>query len=126
MSTPPPSTATASRDGTSQSGRFLAELNPASVQVDERSTLDLLAFARAYARELRFTPADGVADNAAPQDWRGFFADVDLEQAVAYLRAPESFTAAQAAPYARPHFALFLAFLKLLEQGRGQLNTFSR
>ena len=126
MSNPPPSNATASRDGTSQSGRFLRELNPASVLVDERSTRDLLAFARAYAQELRFFPADDAADEASPQDWRGFYAGVDLDQAVAYLRAPESFTAEQAAPYARPHFALFLAFLKLLDQGRAQLNTFTR
>jgi len=130
MSKPSSTTDTSSRDGTSQSGRFLRELDPASVWVDERSTRDLLAFARAYARELRYFSAEGAAgetaDEASAQDWRGFFAEVDLDQAVAYLRSPESFTAAQAAPYARPHFALFLTFLKLLDQARGQLNTFTQ
>lgn len=127
MSNEPHSTSSASRDGTSQSGRLLRELDPASVLIDERGPRDLLAFARAYASELRYVSADGEAsDGALAQDWRAFFADVDLDRAVAYLQSPEGFTAAQAAPYARPHFALFLAFLKLLDQGRGQLNGFTQ
>lgn len=128
MSNPPPSNASALRDGTSQSGRLLRELDPAGVLIDERSPRDLLAFARAYASELKYVSADAQPgiDGAPAPDWRAFFDGVDLDRAVAYLQSPETFTAAQAAPYARPHFALLLAFLKLLDQGRGELNTFTQ
>lgn len=119
-------TSTTVRDGTSQAGRLLPALDPGSVRVDERSVRDLLAFARAYAREIKFFAADGLQDGPQALDWRGFFEGVDLDRAAAYAQSPESFSAAEAAPYARPHFALFLAFLKLLGQGRGPLNAFTQ
>ncbi len=42
------------RDGVSQAERQLAALSPDYVSVDERSTKDLLAFAKAYAADLNF------------------------------------------------------------------------
>lgn len=91
------------RDGTSQAGRVLPELDPDYARVDERTSADLLAFAAKYARELKYFPLD---DPDRPQDdWRGFIGDT-------------------ASP--RPHFALFLAFLELLGAARAQLNTLTR
>jgi hypothetical protein len=58
------------RDGTSQAGRVLPELEPDYAQVDGRTTRDLLAFARAYARELNYF---GTSDSDTAQgDWSGF------------------------------------------------------
>jgi hypothetical protein len=121
-----PQTSTFSwRDGISQSGRIARELDPDYAPVDERTTRDLLAFARAYAGELNYFGAD---DPTTPSgDWRGFFgAGVDLDDAASYARAPETFPAEKAAPYARPHFALFLAFLELLALARKELNGYTR
>ena len=47
-------------DGTSQSARFWPELKPDYVLVDERSIEDLLAFFRAYARELKYFGNDNI------------------------------------------------------------------
>lgn len=114
-----------SRDGTSQSGRVLRELDPEFALIEERTTRDLLAFARAYSRELKyFDPGD--PDNAQG-DWSGFIGPaVDLDAAAAYAEQPETFPPEKAAPYMRPHFALFLASLQLFRHARTQLNTVTR
>ena len=114
-----------SRDGTSQSGRILRELDPDYAQVDERTTQDLLAFAKAYAPELKYF---GLEDpDHAQGDWSGFIGGaVDLDAAADYSSAPEKFPPDRAAPYARPHFALFLAFLELLGHARVQFNALTR
>lgn len=106
-------------DGTSQAARRRPELDPAFAALDGRSTADLLAFARAFAGGLHY-----VDDQGQPQgDWQGLFPDVDgLAEAADYLRAPERFSAARAAPHARPHFALLLAAMDLLGLARDQLN----
>ncbi len=112
------------RDGTSQSGRILRELDPDYARVDERTTRDLLAFARAYAREIKyFGPED---PDHAEGDWSGFLGSADLDAAADYASAPEKFRPEKAAPYARPHFALFLAFLELLGHARIRLNALTR
>src|SRR5258705_863445 len=46
------------RDGTSQAGRLRPELDPNYAPVDERTTRDLLAFAKAYAGELNYFSVD--------------------------------------------------------------------
>src|SRR5207249_7239799 len=56
------------RDGTSQASRLQAAPAPEYVRVDERSDKDLLAFAREYAKELRYYDAD----NQPRCDWRAF------------------------------------------------------
>ncbi|CAD5372271.1 Baseplate_J domain-containing protein [Rubrivivax sp. A210] len=118
-----PSASAIARDGTSQSGRVSRELAPGFALVDERSTRDLLAFARAHARELRYF---GLADPEQTEgDWSGFIGDIDLDAAAAYAQAPEAWDEDRAAPLARPHFALFLVFLELLARVREQINTFT-
>ena len=109
------------RDGTSQSGRILPELDPQHVRVDERTTRDLLAFVQAYARELKYFGIDDP--DQAQKDWSGFVGSIDLDLAVRYADEPERFSPEAASAYARPHFALLLTFLKLLENTRAQLNT---
>ena len=114
------------RDGVSQAERQLAALSPDYILVDERSTKDLLDFAKAYAEELNFFDVQNGQLQATDDGWRHFFAGVDIDEALAYLEAPESFTPEQAQPYARPHFALFLTFLELLGHTRSQINSLTR
>jgi hypothetical protein len=90
-----------SRDGTSQKGRVLPELDPGYARVDERSTQDLIDFAARYGAELRYASADDPQGRR--QTWDRF---VD-----------------PAAPASRPHYALFLAFLELLGRTRGEINS---
>jgi hypothetical protein len=126
------------RDGTSQSGRLPPELDPDYARVDERTTRDLLDFALQYAYQLNYFGRD---PDQAEGDWRLFIAETadleakepdlaaaapQLDAAARYAAAPETFPAQQAGRYARPHFALFLAFLELLGQARGQLNALTR
>jgi hypothetical protein len=92
------------RDGTSQAARVLPELDPGHAPVDERTTADLLAFARQYAEELKYFPPE--RPHAADGSWRGFVRDDGARP--------------------RPHYALFLAFLDLLGHARAQLNTLTR
>jgi hypothetical protein len=110
------------RDGNKQSDRFKPALNPDYVKVDERSIRDLLAFAKNYARELKYYDAH----NQEEDDWSGFIGGLDLDEAVAYLKQPEKFPAEKAFQFSRPHFALFLVFLQLLDHARKELNFFTR
>ena len=114
-----------SRDGTSQSARVLRQLDPGQAPVDERTTRDLLAFAQAYARELKYFDA---SDPERPQgDWSGFIGPgIDLDAAAAYADDPGARLPELSAPYSRPHFALFLASLQLLAVARARLNTLTR
>ncbi|XXT24938.1 baseplate J/gp47 family protein [Sorangium sp. So ce429] len=110
----------AERDGTSQAGRALAALAPGYVSVDERTSEDLLAFARAYGKELTYYNASGEPDG----DWSGFVGSkLRPEDVAAFLQNPEKFTPEAAPELYRPHFVLFLAFLQLLEKSRAELNT---
>ncbi len=117
------SISTTTADGTSQAARLRPELDPAYAVLDNRSSADLLAFARAFAAELVF-----VDDNNQPQgDWTGLLPDGDgLLAAADYLRSPERFSADQAAPFARPQVALLLACVQLLGHARQQTNALTR
>ena len=114
------------RDGTSQAGRMQPALDPDYVSVDERTIQDLLAFAREYAKELRyFDVKDGRLHDAG--DWSGFLgADGDLDKVAAFLENPQEFSSEQSRDYNRPHFALFLTFLQLLRHAQEQLNGLTR
>lgn len=111
-------------DGSSQAGRKLKALDPTYVAVDERSTKDLLAFAQKYAHELRYFNENNQPDG----DWSAFLGDYDLDELARYLANPEAW---QGDPleknrFTRPHLALFLTFLELLQLARAQLNDLTR
>ncbi|EDM80951.1 hypothetical protein PPSIR1_25266 [Plesiocystis pacifica SIR-1] len=110
----------ARRDGSSQASRRLQALAPGYAQVDERGSEELLAFARAYAEQLRYYDLD----DAPVGDWRGLFDHDELEVAdfVAYVQDPEAFSGPKARWLARPHLVLFLTFVELLGWAREQLN----
>ncbi len=114
------------RDGSSQAGRILAALDPNYVSVDERSLKDILAFAREYAKELRYFEVKNEQVQATG-DWRDFLNDqLDLDEVLEFIQHPENFSAERAQLYTRPHFALFLTFIQLLQQAQSQLNSLTR
>ncbi len=140
MSEPPIFQTFLERDGTSQSDRLQAALDPDSVAIDERSLQDLLAFAQRYAEELRYVdpnPVAGGTEAEPANNWQAFFkpdfdrsglsrAGLDLDEVVAFMQAPDTFTGAKARFYSRPHFVLFLTFLQLLRRAQDHLNTLTR
>jgi len=101
-----------SRLGQSQSERLPVELGPHYADVDERTTTDLLKFAREFARMVRFEPLPAAPPEPAG-DWSPFFGYTD-EGAAALSAAADG--------AASPHLALFVAFLKLYEVPREQIN----
>ncbi len=113
------------RDGTSQATRQLAALQPTFARVEERSLPDLLAFAQAFARELAYYDGE---DAERPQgDWSQLLAGAaDLERAGAFVGDPASVSAADAATFSRPHVALLLVVLQLIEGTRARANDLTR
>lgn len=115
------------RDGTSQRGRRLPALDPATAPIDERGTADLLAFVRGYAGQLRYFAARGdeVRDAGA---WTGFadHPELTLTDVVAHIADPGRFADEHARWLGRPHFALLLGFLELMGHARDQLNGLTR
>ena len=112
------------RDGTSQQWRSMAALDPTSVAIDERRLVDHLEFVRAFTKQLRFFAATPGAE--LPQDvgtWAAFadHGELALADIEAYVRDPERFTGEPARWLARPHFALLLTFLELLDRYRDHL-----
>ena len=123
MSDPGSPVANTGTSGTSQAARRWWALDPASAPLDERNTLDLLAFAQTLARELKYVDAQGVPAG----DWRQLLPEPALlVEAVQALADPARLAPERAALYARPHVALLLAFVELLGQARAQLNDFGR
>lgn len=93
-------------NGTSRAQRLIQGLLPDYVQVDERKMEDLQSFAVKIAGELKFIK------NEAPwtgEDWSGFF-DQKIEEN----------------QLTNPHFALFLAFLKLFNFAQQDINTITQ
>jgi hypothetical protein len=113
------------RDGTSQSGRSSAALDPSHVAIDERSSADLLAFVRELAKQIRFVEADEQAGELREAGtWAPFVNHSELQVAdvIAWLTDPERFQGEHARWLGRPHFALLLTFIELLGHARTQLN----
>lgn len=114
------------RDGTSQAERIQAALNPDYVSVDERSVKDLLAFAQAYAKKLRYFDVEND-EVVITGDWQGFLGEnLDPDDVLAFIKNPELFTFDKASQYTRPHFALFLTFLQLLTHAQTQINKLTQ
>ena len=120
---PDPSPNAAFTDGTSQSGRLPRWLDPAAVPLDERDIRAALGFVRAYARELNYFDAD----NQLAGDWSGLLGasndELDLDAAAGYALHPELAAAGSGDACARPHVALLLVFLRLLDRARERLNA---
>lgn len=93
------------RDGTSQAQRLLAALLPSYVSVDERKLEDLVAFTKRFATQVNYF---NLAD-APDGDWVGFFTKTISED-----------------QRTEPHYALFIAFLRLFAIAQDDLNTITQ
>lgn len=111
-------------DGTSQAVRHLPALDPADFPVDGRSIRQLLEFTRDYARQLKYFDTEGHVLG----DWDKFLPDdLNLDALEQFIAAPETIMDEHARQeFSRPHFALFLTFLKLLGRAQERMNGFTR
>jgi hypothetical protein len=121
------------RDGLSQSARISPELNPGNIKVDERRLEDFMHFAQKLAEHLNFYNEQ----NQPAGTWTGFLTHPLyrgrekewFEDLAAFIENTETFSAnypAAAQVFSSPQLALFITFLKLLENVQKQLNTFSK
>ena len=94
------------RDGTSQEQRILKTLLPGYVAVDERNIEDLKTFVTKYAEEIVYFDLNNLADG----NWKDFF-DKKFDEG---------------SQYNSPHFALFIAFLKLFKYAQDELNKITK
>jgi hypothetical protein len=92
----------------SQPTRFPAPLDPAFAALEDRTQADLAALARTFARGLAFWQPGGQLDPS--ESWSKFLPDLS------------SLTQAEAQAATCPQKALFLAFLRMYEDARNELN----
>jgi len=120
------------RDGTSQSQRLVDAPDPGSINIEERSLQDFLEFAARFAKYLNFYDEE----NTIAGDWQGFLNGGLLNGAdqqkwfqglISYTETPDKFMPRhQGTPFSSPHLALFITFLKLLDQVKLQVNDFTK
>lgn len=110
------------RDGTSQHGRGLDALSPHYVAVDERTPQDLLAFTRAHAETLRYWNEEDEPEGY----FTAFLGSLSDDDIAAFLREPERFDPVRHPALFRPHFMLFMAFLRLFADAQAALNGLTR
>ena len=106
------------RDGTSQAQRTAPALDPARFPVDGRTLEDALRDAHDQGNTL---PDWGQFIGAAPGELEAF-----LDKVMAFLEQPKRFTRETSPELFRPHFTLFLAFLRLFQEARHELDTLTR
>lgn len=94
------------RDGTSQEQRILKTLLPGYVAVDERSMEELKSFVSGFAEEIVFFDLN----NSENGNWKDFF-DKKLDENTQYNS---------------PHFALFIAFLKIFKHAQDEMNKITK
>ncbi len=94
------------RDGTSQEQRILKTLLPGYVAVDERNIEDLKNFVAKYAEEIAYFDLYNAPDGS----WKDFFTKNFDEYS----------------QYNSPHFALFIAFLKIFKNAQDEMNKITK
>ena len=109
----------------SQDQRFLAALDPTACPIDPRRMNHLVDLAHEYARFLNYYNNNNVKDG----NWQVFFPRWEelLTTIDAASPVSETMTALlNTAKTSQPHFALFLTFLQLLREARGELNQITQ
>ncbi|VEN73036.1 conserved hypothetical protein [Candidatus Desulfarcum epimagneticum] len=111
------------RDGLSQKARLLKAFDPGYVSAGDLSPEKLARLAKEYASKLNFFDLN----HAKSGDWESFF-DADPERVAACLKDPDAFFEKSEIPekFGSPHYALFMAFLKLLRHPGKQFERLSQ
>ncbi len=122
------------RQGLRQQDREHAALDPDFVSIEERSEDDLIAFADQYASYLQFYGAGNVPVG----DWSRLF-EAGVEDIVAYVKNPAQFAVDPDADPAvqqaqrkklalltKPHLALFLSFLRIVQSPKAQFDQLTQ
>ncbi|HBF38574.1 MAG TPA: hypothetical protein DDW50_14805 [Firmicutes bacterium] len=108
------------RSGTSQADRALAALQSDYVSVEERSVADLLMYVREYAKKVNFFDES----NQISDTWAAFldFTDDQILELAGFVEDPTIFSqdSTRLEMYSKPHLALLLTFLKLLQYPKDQ------
>lgn len=103
------------RSGTSQNDKALVALEPDYVSVEERSIGDLLAYLREYAQSVNFYNENNKLNGS----WKPFldFSDNEILELAELIEDPAIFSedSTRLEKYSKPHLALLLTFLKLLQ-----------
>lgn len=105
--------------------------------LDDSSPASLFQEAVSLARQLRFVQAHDLRDTDwatilrhASEDWSGFLGDVDgpiFAEFKRFFDAPDTYVPESASSsLAAPHRALFVAFLRILQHARAELNAFPK
>jgi len=99
------------RDGTSQESRANVALQDNYVKIEEREAKDFLAFVHNFASHVNFFNSQNQLDG----HWQDFFEKIADEKSIRALLDSSEGTN-------DPHLSLFLAFLKLFDLAKGDLN----
>lgn len=107
------------RSGTSQGNKVLTALKPDYVSVEERSIADLLMYVRNYAKKVNY-----YEGNQLSCSWAAFldFTDDRILELAQFVEDPDIFSndSVRLENYSKPHLALLLTFLKLLQYPKEQ------
>lgn len=114
----------AQRDGISQALRYLENLDPAAVALDDRSLVDWLEFAHRFASRLPWIEAEGPTAGT----WSKFlnFTPAELAELLGVLRTGTTVVPERHGRFTRPHVVLLIAFLHALRSSQDQVNAFTR
>ena len=107
------------RDGTSQFQRMLEALDPSYAKIHEFTLRDWMLFALYYARQLNYYSITN--DQLAQGDWKNFMKDED--DIDAFLQQIQK---KDAEAIVEPHLALFICFLKLMQEAQDQMNGLTK
>ncbi|MCG8698226.1 MAG: hypothetical protein MI922_09240, partial [Bacteroidales bacterium] len=93
------------RSGTNKKDRAIHQLMPDYINIEERSIEDFKSLVANFAKNITFIGDNNKVSNL---DWEPFFSGdtSELEK--------------------QPHYALFLAFLKILEYSKANINSFTK
>lgn len=102
------------RQGTTQEARYLESLYPENIELMGLGVADWVTFAEKFAKHINYFDVD---ETISYGNWESFFT-VHKE-----LR---EFISEYAEGEITPHFALYICFLKLLEQSKKRFNTITK
>ena len=110
-------------DGTNQDQRLLAALDPGNIKIDDRGIKEILNFIYGLSKEINFFNINNDPDG----DWRSFFnyfIDPVTEEVI--FTEKDILRTLDSKHDFDPHFALFLAFLKLFQFAQKDINSITR